>query len=192
MSHRSLLWLTWTTVSEDSWPLPQLLCSCGGLIQFSCSTNSPEEDHSMLISMNLMKKARNTPKSKHSSITTGVIQDTKLISHLTRLMPLISGLVSLEFSHGWSETLSTGQFMEFIFWSFHLPSPGNLLLHGKKMIWKLHSFGSPVLLKLVFTDQCQKVSTPTDSKFQKESQSSRLKKLKKKKSVKEEDAIDFR
>lgn len=173
MSQRSLLLLTSTTVSEDSWPLPLLLCSCGGLIQFSCSTNSPEEDHSMLISMKLMKKVRNTPKSKLSSITTGVIQDTKLILHLTRLMPLISGLVSLEFSHGWSETLSTGQFMESLFWSVHWPSPGNFLLHGKKRIWKTCSFGGPVLLKLVSKDQCHKVSTPTDSKFHKESQSSR-------------------
>lgn len=174
-----------TTASEDSWPLPQLLCSCGGLIQFSSSTNSSEEDHSMLISKSLMKRARNTPKSKLSSIITGVIQDIKLGLHLTRLMPLISGLVSLDLSHGWSETLSTGQLMESIFWSFHSPSPGKFLLHGKKVILNLHSFGGPVLLKLVFMDQCQKVSTPTDSKFHKQSQSSRLKK---KKNAREEDA----
>lgn len=186
MSQRSLCMLMLSTCSEDSWPLPQLLCSCGGLIQFSFSTNSSEEDHSMLTSRNLMKKARNTPKSKLSSITTGVILDTKLGLHLTRLMPLISGLVSLELSHGWSETSSTGHYMESIFWSFQSPSHGKFLLHGKKTILNLHSFGGPVLLKLVFMDQCHKVSIPTDSKFQKQSQSGRKKKLKK--YAKEEDA----
>jgi len=69
-------------------------------MHLSSSTNSSEEDHSMLISKNLMKRARNTPKSKLSSITTGVIQDIKLGLHLTRLMSLISGLVSLDLSHG--------------------------------------------------------------------------------------------
>merc|ERR1712046_310690 len=71
-------------------------------------------------------------------------------------------LLVLASSHGSFSTLSTGQHMESVSSSFHLPSHGDSLLHGKNNKWNIHYSGSPTLLKMDTLSHSQTTSTPID------------------------------